>query len=145
MKICFYFVIFRIEKLNTGNSSIYRLSMKTWSQQIIFLTVLFVAFASGAFAQDAGMSDSEVVATSMDEKGVFTPGEEVRYVPGTAGIMMANDSIALQMHDFPMQRAAQKTSEKAPEKQTAKSKEDILTFNFLYYIIQKYKLQDVID
>ena len=45
-----------------------------------------------------------------------------------------------------MQRAAQKPADKAADKQNSKSKDDsILTFNFLYYIIQKYKLQDVID
>ena len=83
------------------------------------------------------------------EKVEFRAGSIVRaeYFPeaGT-GMLMARDSIALQIHDFPMQRAAQKPADKAADKQNSKSKDDsILTFNFLYYIIQKYKLQDVID
>lgn len=97
------------------------------------------------YAQDAGTSESEILASpesSETEKVVFTPGEEIRYVPGTSGVMAPSDSISLQMQDFPMQRAAQKPAEKP----ATKSKDDsILTFNFLYYIIQKYKLQDIID
>jgi hypothetical protein len=34
---------------------------------------------------------------------------------------------------------------KPAEKQPAKEDDSILTFNFLYYIIQKYKLQDIVD
>ena len=121
--------------------------MKTWGQQIFFLAILMLSSASVAFAQDAGMSDVEVIEStaSADEKVGYTPGEDVRYVP-RAVVMMPNDSIALQMHDFPMQRASQRPAERNSEKQSSKSKDDsILTFNFLYYIIQKYKLQDVID
>lgn len=124
--------------------------MKSWSQQIFFLTALLLSLASmPAVAQDAGMSDVEIIddATAGDERVVFTPGEDLRYVPAAGtGMLMARDSIALQIHDFPMQRAAQKPADKAADKQNSKSKDDsILTFNFLYYIIQKYKLQDVID
>lgn len=92
------------------------------------------------------MSDLEMVVQggTADEKGNFIPGEEPQYTPRTFGFVMAKDSIALQMHDFPM-RGVQKPFEKA-DKQNTKPKDDsILTFNFLYYIIQKYKLQDVID
>ena len=121
--------------------------MKTWGPQIFFLIIIMLSSASAAFAQDAGMSDVEIMESeiSAEDKTVFTPGEEVRYVP-KAVVMMPKDSVALQMHDFPMQRAAQKPVEKTSDKQGSKSKDDsILTFNFLYYIIQKYKLQDVID
>ena len=48
-------------------------------------------------------------------------------------------------YNFPMQQATMKAPEQS-EKQSEKQKDDsILTFNFLYYIIQKYKLQDIID
>jgi hypothetical protein len=124
--------------------------MKSWGQQIFFLSALLLSLAwMPAFAQDAGMSDVDVIedATAAEEKVVFTPGEDLRFVPAAgSGVLMAKDSMTLQMHDFPMQRAAQKPAEKPADKQNSKSKDDsILTFNFLYYIIQKYKLQDVID
>lgn len=112
--------------------------------------MLLLAFiANNSLAQDAGMSDSEIPdnrsGVSM-EKVVFVPGEEAKYIPQASGTLAARDSLTLQMHDFPMQRAAQRPADRPAEKQAAKSKDDsILTFNFLYYIIQKYKLQDIID
>ena len=104
--------------------------------------------SASAVAQDAGMSDAEIVEERdvlETEKVTFSPGEDVRYVPRASTVASDKDSIALQIHDFPMQRAAQKPAEKSNEKQGAKKDDSILTFNFLYYIIQKYKLQDIID
>ena len=52
--------------------------MKSWGQQIFFLSALLLSLASmPAVAQDAGMSDVEIIddATAGDEKVVFTPGE----------------------------------------------------------------------
>lgn len=34
---------------------------------------------------------------------------------------------------------------KVPTKPESKNEEDALSFNFLYYIIQKYKISDIID
>lgn len=111
--------------------------------------LLLVLNAGSAWAQDAGMSDIEIRDTRSEmnaEKVVFVPGEEVRYIPRASNASVSRDSLTLQMQDFPMQRAAQRPAERGAEKQAAKSKDDsILTFNFLYYIIQKYKLQDIID
>jgi hypothetical protein len=111
--------------------------------------VLIILTAAGtAFAQDAGMSDVEIAdgTNAVEGEKVYSPGEDVRYVPRAPVVTAANDSIALHIHDFPMQQATLKASEKSNEKQPAKPKDDsILTFNFLYYIIQKYKLQDIID
>ena len=94
------------------------------------------------------MSDVDIteVGTGGDNNGVFIPGEDAKFVPRTTGYRVVKDSLALQMQDFPMQRAAQRPAEKSSEKQATKGKdESVLTFNFLYYIIQKYKLQDIID
>ena len=123
--------------------------MKAWSIQVAFVALLFICCAaSNAVAQDAGMSDVEIPADDLsagDHSSVFVPGEEARFVPRASG-QAPNDSLSLQMQDFPMQRAAQRPAERASEKQSAKGKDDsVLTFNFLYYIIQKYKLQDIID
>jgi len=124
--------------------------MRIWHKHFIFLTMLiFLSAAGSAFAQDAGMSDAEIVEENNaveGEKVVYSPGEDVRYIPRAPGVTVGKDSIALHIHDFPMQQATLKGSEKPNEKQPAKPKDDsILTFNFLYYIIQKYKLQDIID
>ena len=120
--------------------------MKRFGPQIIFLTLGFLfCTAVTALAQDAGMSDVEVIDEHESADMAFTPGDELRFVPRANGAIEKKDSIMLQLHDFPMQRAAQKPVEKANEKQPAKKDDSILTFNFLYYIIQKYKLQDIID
>jgi len=123
--------------------------MKAWGRQIILVATLTLLTASASvLAQEAGMSDVEINdrAGSHTEAAVFTPGEDLRYVPRTSSVVSSGqDSIALQINDFPMQRAAQKASDKTADKQNAKKDDSILTFNFLYYIIQKYKLQDIID
>lgn len=124
--------------------------MRAWIQNCLAITLLLLCGAAGsAWAQDAGMSDIEMPADSRmdaDEGAVYVPGEEVKYIPRASAAVVSSDSIALQLQDFPMQRAAQRPAEKNADKQTGKSKDDsILTFNFLYYIIQKYKLQDIID
>lgn len=112
--------------------------------------MLAVASVSGVAAQDAGMSDLEAVdeATLSDnDKAAYVPGEEVRYIPRSNGKAPVRDSLMLHMHDFPMQQATMKPADRPSEKQDAGKPKDesILTFNFLYYIIQKYKLQDIID
>jgi hypothetical protein len=122
--------------------------MKSRGSQKLLLTFLIIVSASvAALAQDAGMSDTEIMENqgSADEV-IFGSGEGQKYAPRAAGVMLPKDSITLQMHDFPMLRAAQKPADKTSEKQGSKAKDDsILTYNFLYYIIQKYKLQDIID
>lgn len=121
--------------------------MKASIAYTVFL--LLIISAGDVLAQDAGMSDVETVGergTMEGEKVVFIPGEtEVRYIPRASGVHAPSDSIALFIHDFPMQQAAQRPAEKANDKSSKQKDDSILTFNFLYYIIQKYKLQDIID
>lgn len=123
--------------------------MKCWCPPFVLLTLLTLLLVPGSVsAQDAGMSDSEIVGETdaVGEKMIYAPGEEVRYIPKAATASPARDSVVLYIHDFPMQQATMKSPETAKEKVPAKQKDDsILTFNFLYYIIQKYKLQDIID
>lgn len=120
--------------------------MKTW---VSFLVFSLMIISGSVLAQDAGMSDVEIVGdkdASDERASAFSPGDmDAHYIPRASGVYAPSDSIALHIHDFPMQ-AAQKPVDRTNEKQPSKSKdESILTFNFLYYIIQKYKLQDIID
>jgi len=119
---------------------------------LVILLLMMLTSAGRAIAQDAGMSDVEI-ANEKDagegDKIVYTPGDtEVRYIPKASGVTSAKDSISLRIQVQPVKSAVLTSSsdDKQNEKQEAKSKDDsILTFNFLYYIIQKYKLQDIID
>lgn len=124
--------------------------MKGWLSHIILSAILLILCASHtAQAQDAGMSDVEII----DEPGVdggnkvtYAPGEDLRYVPEADRVAKTSDSVLLQIQDFPMQQATMRPPESPSQKEAEKPKDDsILTFNFLYYIIQKYKLQDIID
>lgn len=117
------------------------------SHLMFFLTVVLLLAAGGSYAQEAGTSDVEMSGDrepAGSEKLVFGLGEQ-RYIPKTTA--SSKDSIALNIQDFPMQQAALKAAtEKSEKEQPQKQQDDsILTFNFLYYIIQKYKLQDIID
>lgn len=117
--------------------------MKSCVKRVFFLSVILVLCATAsALAQHAGMSDKDVAGTATEK--VSAPGEDVRFVPQASGVYAPTDSIALQPLDFPM-KAAQRPAEKSNEKQPGKKDDSILTYNFLYYIIQKYKLQDIID
>lgn len=123
--------------------------MKAWSLQIALGTLMFVCCgAHYAVAQDAGMSDVDIPAAEVsarDHAG-FVPGEEPKFIPRASDHGVIRDSASFQKQEFPMQRGTARGYEKAAEKQSAKGKDDsVLTFNFLYYIIQKYKLQDIID
>jgi hypothetical protein len=140
----FSFVFLRIKKLNTAIFYSGGRLMKHSVQQILFLTTLMLGVSIGtSWAQDAGMSDVEIRNDRDPGEGSKTiPVEvEVRYIPRASGIVTAKDSVALITAE-----PVGLPSEKRSEKQAAKQKDDsILTFNFLYYIIQKYKLQDIID
>jgi len=114
----------------------------------VLILVLALCSAGTAYAQEAGMSDLEVTVEVAAEtsEATFGSGGEVRFIPQTPGYVPAKDSIMLQISDFPMQRAAQRPqAAKQADKPKAKDDDSILTFNFLYYIVQKYKLQDIID
>src|SRR5690606_7651870 len=121
--------------------------MKGLLPHMLFCAVLLTVCATAAQAQDAGMSDVEIVDdANTGSKIIYAPGEDLRYVPQGSAVVKPSDSVYLQIQDFPMQRATTRPPEDPSSKESEKSKdESILTFNFLYYILQKYKLQDIID
>ncbi len=99
------------------------------------------AFAQDATTQELGLSENE------REKMIYSPGEgETKYKVGTG--TPTKDSVTVVRPQTPVAPLKTKPETlKAPEKSTGKddSQESILSFNFLYYIIQKYKLQDIVD
>jgi hypothetical protein len=119
--------------------------MKKWIYRGLVLSAFTVLLAVGkGVAQNAGMSDTEVTrgSESVDgDKMVFSPGEsEVRYIPKASGVATVKDSVAVFTPVVPKSGQS-----KAVQKEEKPKDESVLTFNFLYYIIQKYKLQDIID
>lgn len=110
--------------------------------------------AQDNLTQDYEITDSEREKYERD-KVIFSPGGEgeTRYVaprnqPTGSSSGTPKDSLASTtakpLHAVP---ARKEVPGKNPTKQIPPKQDDdaILTFNFLYYIIQKYKLQEIIQ
>lgn len=135
--------------------------MKPRLSRIYVLSVFAVlAFAGSTLAQDSGVLDIEV-SDERDridrEKIIYSPGEaDAKYA--LKPINPVRDSAtatqpAAQSTKVAVQPKSKATAEKNPpaaqkqpsEKDRESDDDSILTFNFLYYIIEKYKLQDIVD
>ena len=87
----------------------------------------------------AGMSQSDLA-----EANALLDAEQIQYrnflnqFKGEEGIRIRIREFAYYTTDS-LQAAFSERKEEKPKD------ESVLTFNFLYYIIQKYKLQDIID
>jgi hypothetical protein len=85
-------------------------------------------------------------ADRVTEKIIYSPGEgsEPLSTPGKSTVVVAKDSASFARP--PVQKTI-KPGEAPKNTSKPKGAEDdsILSFNFLYYIIQKYKLQDIVD
>jgi hypothetical protein len=105
--------------------------------------------------QDYEITDSERERYERD-KVIFSPGgeNETRYVaprnqPTGSSSGITKDSVASSTPSKPTQAVPvrKEVPGKNPTKQIPPKQDDdaILSFNFLYYIIQKYKLQEIIQ
>jgi hypothetical protein len=131
--------------------------MKIKLHHILLSSLLTLpSFLNSAFAQDASTQDYQITDTERDkyerDRVIFSPGEgDSKFLPAKAGSHTGpgKDSIAVSKPapTTPIQKGKPEQPIKAAEKQQQQTKDDdsILSFNFLYYIIQKYKLQDIVD
>ena len=93
-------------------------------------------------AQDASFPGTEVDALGVDKESdkMYNPGElDPAFQKAQTTTM--KDSLAIK----PTSRAKGPEGAKAPVKRPAQEDDSILSFNFLYYMFQKYKLQDIVD
>lgn len=134
--------------------------MKISLYQIVsILCLVATAGFNTAFAQDNANQDYEITDTEREryerDKVIFSPGGEgeTRYVgprtQPTGSSAAPKDSVSTIT---PTTKPAPVTIRKElpaknPAKQIPPKQDDdaILTFNFLYYIIQKYKLQEIME
>ncbi|MEJ1236751.1 hypothetical protein WBG78_01400 [Chryseolinea sp. T2] len=109
----------------------------------IFFAMLMCVVVQSARAQDASYPAVETVDSESEHA-------RERVIYGGEGDPMVNNKIhvAVSSRDSSIVKPAKTVKADAP-KPTAKpaSQEDdsILSFNFLYYIFEKYKMQDVVD
>jgi hypothetical protein len=124
-------------------------------------TIIFFATAGfAAQAQENAQVEFEITESEREryerEKVMFSPGGEgeARYVaprtqPTGSSSGAPKDSIATATKQPPaaVTPVRKVVPGKNPIKQLPPKQEDdaILSFNFLYYIIQKYKLQQIIE
>lgn len=125
--------------------------MRMKFQEILFVCLFCLMSSLGALqasAQEASFPGTETEdpeAYKEREKLLTAPGEldpAFRKTQATATTL--KDSVS-----FKPALKATKTqtpdASKQPVKQPSQEDDSILSFNFLYYIFQKYKLQDVVD
>ena len=136
--------------------------MKISLRHILSLScIAIMVFVQPASAQESSLPENEYIDVERDkyerERIINSPGEgsDFRYYPRTSSTTpttptVTKDSVeskpATPAPVVANQKAKTVTPVKPQEKVPTKPEDDsILSFNFLYYIIQKYKLQDIVD
>ncbi len=121
--------------------------MRIKFQDILFALLLSVVTPAGFIlgqAQDASFPGTEVDVLGVDKESDknYSPGElDPAFQKEQTSTL--KDSLAIR----PNTRATKLPTDasKTPVKRPSQEDDSILSFNFLYYIFQKYKLQDIVD
>lgn len=102
------------------------------------LLMSLIAFA--AKAQDSGSPSFDAYEKDPADQVFFTRGDSTDAV-----IFVRKDSASMRK---PLKRNVYKPAPVVPKEKHQPSDSDdnsVLSFNFLYYLIQKYKMQDIVD
>jgi hypothetical protein len=112
------------------------------------LTVLSPCGILMVSAQDTSFPGTEVDDLGIDketEKMMYSPGElDPAFKKSQAASAAVKDSVAFKPAQRP-NKVQTPDSSKASIKRPSQEDDSILSFNFLYYIFQKYKMQDIVD
>jgi hypothetical protein len=113
---------------------------------VVLFCLVFPACITSVFAQDSDIEDVEVMATEA-EKMLYSPGGETELRYGSSSVVLSKDSASNLPNLTPARKPKELPAKPADKQNTSKEDEEdsILSFNVLYYIIQKYKLQDIVD
>ena len=95
-----------------------------------------------SYAQDAGTADAYEENDEKDHEPIYS--EQLDQHHKTQPSPLLKDS-ATAIQKITVQRPVKPTAESVKPESKQSSDDSILSFNFLYYIIQKYKLQDIVD
>jgi hypothetical protein len=129
--------------------------MKVKIYHILVVLCLAIAGPAGilsGYSQDVGGPAFDVYDNDNEnerERFTLSPGETepTHHHKYATSPIAAKDSLN-SVRVPAVQRNVKNTGESSKPASAGKTKEDddsILSFNFLYYIIQKYKLQDIVD
>ncbi len=121
--------------------------MRIKIHDILFVFFLTIASSGGfVLAQEANFPGTESEDLEIDkeqEKMLYTPGELDPTFRKTQ-TSTEKDTVAIKPSLRPT-KVLPSDSAKTPVKRPSQDDDSILSFNFLYYIFQKYKLQDIVD
>jgi len=96
-------------------------------------------------AQDsAGPADTYDGNGEKEREPIYSPVEQIEYHKSPSSSLI-KDSAAFATKTITQQRTIKPATENAKPESKQPADDSILSFNFLYYIIQKYKLQDIVD
>jgi hypothetical protein len=111
------------------------------------LLTLLLALLTPAGIATLRAQDASYPATDGYESDVDAERERIIYSPGEVDannrvhVVAGKDSINTR----PTQLRPNKQPEAAKNSAKPSQEDDILSFNFLYYLFEKYKLQDIVD
>ena len=119
--------------------------MKSKLQPVLLTLLLAVLTPAGIATLQA--QDASYPAVDTYENEIDAERDRIIYSPGEAD---ANNRVHVVAGKDSINSRAQARPVKQPEaaKNSAKpssQEDDILSFNFLYYLFEKYKLQDIVD
>jgi hypothetical protein len=101
----------------------------------LFILIILSMGSINAVAQEAGSPSFEAYEKDPSERVFYTHGDSLEST-------QRKDTAAVRM---PLKRNVYKPAPAAPKEKTSGDDNSILSFNFLYYLIQKYKMQDIVD
>ena len=114
----------------------------------LFLAVLTPAGVHGLQAQDASYplpESYDMEAEKEREKIIYSPGEtEALLINSKVHVAATRDSLSSRQNSM----RVIKTQAEAPKnsaKPSSQEDDSILSFKFLYYLFEKYKMQDIVD
>jgi hypothetical protein len=115
-----------------------------------FLAFLAPAVFFTAHAQDAPSLVTDSYDNHSDtDRIIYLPGGEAEPAGGGNPTLPKDSVSAIPQTPQTTHRVVRTAGENVKPSQVSKQNkeedESILSFNFLYYIIQKYKLQDIVD
>lgn len=109
-----------------------------------FLAVLSPAGILAVKGQDASYPIPESYDAEADkerEKVMYSPGEADQLLNSKIQVSVPKDSTQSRTRVVRSQPEAPKNSSKP----SSQEDDSILSFNFLYYLFEKYKMQDIVD
>jgi hypothetical protein len=112
----------------------------------VFITLLLAILTPAGIAtlraQDASYPTVESYETDIDserDRIIYSPGE----VDANNRVHVVAGKDSINSRPTPVRTAKQPEAAKNSAKPS--QDDDILSFNFLYYLFEKYKLQDIVD